>query len=101
MLSKNPDPPILAFFDFLAFFRFPIFLAFSCVFPSFSKDFRASAKRETLSFLGEKTLAFSKKARVGGSGSGVVFTRGWFSQRGASSYWERGLGSGSGFTEEF
>ena len=39
-LRKIHDPPFfLAFFDFLAFFRFPISLAFLCVFPSFSKDF--------------------------------------------------------------
>ena len=62
-----PDPPILAFFDFLAFFCYPIFLAFLCVFPLFSKDFRGSAKRKTLAFLG-KSPCFFQKARIGGSG---------------------------------
>ena len=67
---NNPDPPILAFFDFLAFFRFPIFLAFSCVFPSFSKDFRASAKRETLAFFwGKNPCFFQKKQGLEGQGS--------------------------------
>ena len=61
-----PDPPILAFFRFPCFFRFPIFLAFSCVFPSFSKDFRGSAKRKTLAFFGEKPLLFPKKQGLEG-----------------------------------
>ena len=73
-MANIPDPPILAFFDFLAFFCFPIFLAFLCVFPSFSKDFRGSAKRKTLAFFG-KTLGFSKKARVGGSGIWLIFAK--------------------------
>ena len=63
-----PDPPILCFFRFPCFFCFPIFLAFSCVFPSFSKDFRGSAKRETLAFLGKNPCFFEKKGGVGGSG---------------------------------
>ena len=62
-MGHYPDPPILAFFRFPCFFRFPIFLAFSCVFPSFSKDFRGSAKRETLAFFGEKPLLFRKKSK--------------------------------------
>ena len=45
-----PDPPILVFFDFLGFFRFPISLVFFCVFLFFSKDFMGSAKRKTLAF---------------------------------------------------
>ena len=49
--------------------RFPISLAFLCVFHFFSKDFKGSAKRKTLAFFGV-SLAFSKKARVGGSGIG-------------------------------
>ena len=52
-------------------FSFPIFLAFLCVFPLFSKDFRGSAKRKPLLFWGE-TLAFSKKARIGGSEKSLV-----------------------------
>ena len=69
-LTHSPDPPILAFFDFLAFFVFRFSLLFFVrVFPSFSMDCRGSAKRKTLAFFSGKTLAFSKKARVGGSGS--------------------------------
>ena len=57
--GSGPDPPILAFFDFLAFLCvFPIFLAFLCVFPLFSKDFRGSAKRKTLAFLGKSPCFF-------------------------------------------
>ena len=37
-----------------------LFLAFSCVFPLFSKDFRGSAKRKTLAFLGENPCFFQK-----------------------------------------
>ena len=68
--KKDPDPPILAFFDFLAFFRFPISLAFLCVFPFFSKDFRGSAKRKTLAFFGGFPCFFqeSKGWRVRGGG---------------------------------
>ena len=66
--QKNPDPPILAFFVFLAFFCFPISLAFLCGFPLFSKDFRGSAKRKNPCFF-RGFLAFFEKARVGGSGN--------------------------------
>ena len=45
-----PDPFFLAFFDSLAFFCFPISLAFLCVCPFFSKDFRGSVKRKNLAF---------------------------------------------------
>ena len=44
-----------------------MFLASLGCFPPFSKDFRGSAKRKTLACFGG-SLAFSKKARVGGSG---------------------------------
>ena len=63
-----PDPRILAFFDFLAFFRFPISLAFLCVFPFFSKDFRGSAKRKTLVFFSGFPLHFPKKQGLEGQG---------------------------------
>ena len=93
-MENYPDPPILAFFDFLAFFRFPIFLAFFVRFPSFSKDFRGSAKfsdcpcfffvrfpslskdfrgsakRKTLAFFGGKTLCFFHKKKQGLEGQG-------------------------------
>ena len=58
-----PDTPILAFFDFLAFL-FSDFLAFSCVFPSFSKDFRGFREEKNPCLFGEKPLAFSKKNKV-------------------------------------
>ena len=58
-----PDPPILAFFDFLAFFVFRFSLLFCAFFLLFSKDFRVSAKRKTLAFFWGKTLAFSKKSK--------------------------------------
>ena len=56
----SPDPPILAFFFFsICFFRFPIFLAFFLArLPSFSKDFRGSAKRKTLAFLSSNPCFF-------------------------------------------
>ena len=60
--QPSPDPPSLAFVDFLAFFGFPISLAFLCVFPFFSKDFRGSATRETLVFFGV-SLAFFQKSK--------------------------------------
>ena len=64
-----PDPPILAFFDFLAFF--PIFLAFFfcvCVcFPSFPRILGVPRREKPLFFSGFPVLFF-KKARVGGSG---------------------------------
>ena len=64
--SVYPDPPILVFFGFLAFFVFRLFLAFLCVFPLFSKDFRGSAKRKTLAFLGKNPCFFPKKQGFGG-----------------------------------
>ena len=62
-----PDPPILAFFDFLDFFVFRFSLLFCAFFLSFPRILGVSAKRKTLAFLG-KTLAFYKKARIGGAG---------------------------------
>ena len=55
-----PDPPTLAFFNFLAFFRFPISLAFLVRFSFLSKDFRGSAKRKTLAFFGISLVFFQK-----------------------------------------
>ena len=43
-IHNYPGPPILAFFVFLAFFRFVIILAFLCVFALFPKDFKGSAE---------------------------------------------------------
>ena len=65
----NPDPPILVFF-IVCFFFFPcpFSLAFSCVVPFFSKDFRGSAKRKTL-VLFRGFLAFSKKQGLEGQGT--------------------------------
>ena len=49
-----PDTPILAFFDFLAFFRFPNDLACFCVFLLFVQgSLGVSAKRKTLAMLGK------------------------------------------------
>ena len=71
-LVKIPDPPILAFFDFLAHFVFRFPLLFLCVFPFFSKDLRGSAKRKTLAFFGVSHAFFSKKKEgLEGQGSGL------------------------------
>ena len=67
-LCLNPDPPILAFFLFLFFFRFAVFLAFLCVFPFSSSDFKASADREILAFSGRPCF-LPNKTRIGGSGN--------------------------------
>ena len=66
-LSPYPDPPILAFFDFLAFFVFRFSLLFCAFFLSFPRILGVPRREKTLAFWG-KTLAFSKKARIGGSG---------------------------------
>ena len=50
-------------------FCFPIFLAFLCVFLSFSKGFRASAKRKTLAFF-EVSFFFSLQKKQGLEGQG-------------------------------
>ena len=56
-------------FSISLLFSFPIFLAFFlCVFPLFSKNFRGSAKRKTLAFLGGKPLLFPKKQGLEGQG---------------------------------
>ena len=47
-------------FSISLLFSFSDFLAFSCVFPSFSKDFRGSAKRKTLACLGKNPCFFQK-----------------------------------------
>ena len=47
-------------FSISLIFSFSDFPCFSCVFPSFSKDFRGSAKRETLAFLGKNPCFFQK-----------------------------------------
>ena len=67
---KYPAPPNLAFvyFRFPCFFRFPISLAFLCVFPFFSKDFRGSAKRKTLAFFGVSLAFFFFKQGLEGQG---------------------------------
>ena len=63
----DPDPPILAFFDFLAFFVFRFSLLFCAFFLPFPGILGVPRGGKPLLFWG-KTLAFSKKARVGGSG---------------------------------
>ena len=71
--DKTPDPPILAFLDFLAFFVFRFSLSFLCVFPFFSKDFRGSAKRRTLAFCGASLLLKKKKQGLEGQGNSRRF----------------------------
>ena len=55
-------------FSISLLFLFSDFPCFFVRFPLFSKDFRGSAKRKTLAFLGKNPCFFSKKARIGGSG---------------------------------
>ena len=54
----------------LLFFRFPISLAFLCLFHFFSKDFRVPRKTLAIFFFGVSLAFFflQKKARVGGLG---------------------------------
>ena len=67
--SFSPDPPILAFFDFLAFFVFRVPLLFCGVCLCFSKDFRGSAKGNPCLFGGSPCFFFQKskgwRVRVG------------------------------------
>ena len=65
--EQFPDPPILAFFDFLAFFVFRFSLLFLAFFLLFPRILGVPRREKPLLFWG-KTLAFFKKARVGGSG---------------------------------
>ena len=58
--THTENPPILAFFDFLAFFVFRFSLLFCAFFLPFSRDFRGSAKRKTLAFLGKNPCFFQK-----------------------------------------
>ena len=62
------DPLTLAFFDFLAFFVFRFSSLFFVRFPSFSEDFRGSAKRQTPCDFGENPLLFPKKQGLEGQG---------------------------------
>ena len=67
--GQNPDPPTLAFFDFLAFFVFRFSLLFWCVFPFFSKDFSVFTKRKTRAFFEVFLAVFSQKnPRLEGQG---------------------------------
>ena len=56
-------------FSISLLFSLSDFPFFFCVFPSFSKDFRGSAKRKPLLF-GEKPLLFPKKQGLEGQGVG-------------------------------
>ena len=51
----SPDPPILAFFSLHS--SFCDFLAVSCIFALFSKDFKGSAERKSLAFFGASSLS--------------------------------------------
>ena len=64
-LVHFPDPPILAFFDFIFFSDFPCFFD---RFPFLSMDFRGSAKRITLVFWGVSLAFFQKKQGLEGQG---------------------------------
>ena len=63
MAEIYPDPPILAFLVFLAFFVFRFPSLFLGVLPLFSKDFRGSAKRKTLAFFRGFPLLFFQKSK--------------------------------------
>ena len=65
---------MLAFFDFLAFFVFRFSLLFCAFFLSFPRVLRVPRREKPLLFWGE-TPAFSKKARIGGSGRIEIFDR--------------------------
>ena len=65
-----PWPSNPFFSRFPCFCCFPISLAFLCVFPFFSKDFRGSAKRKTLVFFGV-SLAFFSSCVLGFFARGV------------------------------
>ena len=80
-----PWPPILAFFDFLAFCSFPIFLAFFGVFPFFPRILGVLRREKPCFFWGFPCcfFFFSKKQGLEGQkdkGSGVPkggFSWGW------------------------
>ena len=83
-----------------SFSDFPCF--FLCVFPLFSKDFRGSAKRKTLAFLGENPcFFFPKKQGLEGQGlykSGKLLSadpfcksRAWYNRQGGV-LWSSGPG---------
>ena len=63
--GNSPDPPTLAFLVF----RFSLF--FLCLFPSFSKDFRGSAKRKTLALFRATLCSRKKKGKGSGSFLGI------------------------------
>ena len=69
-LHLFPDPPILAFFDFLAFFVFRFPLLFNAFFLSFPRNLGVPRRERPLHFSGFPLLFFffCKEARVGGSG---------------------------------
>ena len=60
--NSRPDPPILAFFDFLAFFVFRFSLLFCAFFLSFPRILGVPRKEKPL-LLGEKHLLFPQKSK--------------------------------------
>ena len=64
----NPDPPILAFFDFLAFFVFRFPLLFCAFFLSFPRILGVPRREEPLHFLGFPWLFFPKRQGFQGQG---------------------------------
>ena len=60
----DPDPPILAFFDFLAFFFFRFPLLFLPFFLPFPRILGVPQREKPLLFWGKKPLLFPKKSKV-------------------------------------
>ena len=56
----HPDPPILAFFDFLAFFVFRFSLVFCAFFLSFPRILGVPRREKHLLFLGKNPCFFQK-----------------------------------------
>ena len=69
MAKQYPDPPILAFFVFLAFFVLWFSLLFCAFLLSFPRILRVWQRGKSLLFSGVPRF-FSKKAGIGGSGYG-------------------------------
>ena len=74
VMKIGPDPPNLAFFDFLAFFVFRFPLLSCAFFLSFPRILGVPQREKPLLFSGFPLLFF-KKARVGGSGGGFSANR--------------------------
>ena len=60
LFRVNPDPPILAFFDFLAFFVFRFSLLFCAFFLPFPRILGVPRREKPLAFLGKNPCFFQK-----------------------------------------